>query len=125
MKSLVSNQRLNGFIVSNIVALAIIGITKYVVPLDGGTVFIYSEFIIIPLVIGIISAWFWRDLNLTGGHLIKYSTINTFCSILLSAVFLREGVICLIIVSPLLWTFITIGAFLGRSIFRKNNKTLN
>ena len=125
MKSIFSNQKLNGFIVSNVIAFAIIGITKYVVPWEGGTVFIYSEFIIIPLVIGIISAWFWRKLNLTSGHLINYSIINTFCAILLSAIFLKEGVICLIIVSPLLWTFITIGAYLGRSIFKKNNKTLN
>jgi len=40
-------------------------------------------------------------------------------------IFLKEGVICLIIVSPLLCGFVLGGAFIGRAMFKKNNNTLN
>ncbi|WP_431292218.1 hypothetical protein [Pedobacter sp. P26] len=36
-----------------------------------------------------------------------------------------EGTICLIIVSPLIFAFVITGAFIGKTMFRKNNQTLN
>lgn len=128
MSKLFPNQKLNGFALSNIVAFSIIGIhaafEKYYGP-ENSNVLIYSEFVIIPMLMGVISAWCWRNLDLTKTELFIMSCGNTFLAILLSAIFLREGVICLIIVSPLLLTSINIGAFIGRAIFKKRNKTLN
>jgi hypothetical protein len=78
-----------------------------------------------PLLMGIISAWFWRKLNWTSSVLIWNSVINGLIAILLSLVFLGEGFICLIIVSPLILTFVTTGAYIGRFLFEKDDNTLN
>jgi uncharacterized membrane protein YsdA (DUF1294 family)/uncharacterized protein YndB with AHSA1/START domain len=124
MKKLFTNQRLNGFVVSNLVAFCIIWLDKFIMG-QGNSVLVYSEFVIIPMLMGIICAWFWRNLNLAKTELIIQSCFNCFIAIMLSFVFLGEGVICLIIVSPLLLLFINTGAFLGRVMFRNNNQKLN
>lgn len=74
---------------------------------------------------GIICVWNWRNLNLTGGTCTLYSLLNSFLVIALSFVFLGEGVICLIIVSPLIWLFMWIGTLIGRRMFKANNDKLN
>lgn len=38
---------------------------------------------------------------------------------------MQEGTICLIIVSPLIFAFVTTGAFIGKVMFKRNNQTLN
>ena len=38
---------------------------------------------------------------------------------------MREGVICLVIVSPLIFGFVITGAFIGRAMFKRNDTTLN
>lgn len=126
MGKIFTKKRL-GYLISNAVAFALIGLNILLWPRgsDASQTLIYSEFVIIPVLMGIISTWFWRDLELSGWDLLGYSIINTIFSIILSAVFLKEGVICLVIVSPLIIIFITIGAFIGRAMFKKNNGKLN
>jgi uncharacterized protein YndB with AHSA1/START domain len=114
----------NGFIAPNVVAMLIVAGTVLLPNYEQG-VLAFSEFVVVPFLIGIMSAWFWRDINLNNGQLIAYSIFNTIIAIALSAIFLREGVICLIIVSPLLIGFIVGGTFAGRAMFKKNNRTLN
>jgi hypothetical protein len=116
---------LNGYLVSNAVAFVIIGISKYLSGPSGSGVLIYSEFVLIPFLMGIIGAWFWRDDAISGKRLILRSLINCMIAVVLSFLFLGEGVICLVIVSPLLWTFTVAGCFAGRAMFRRNNQTLN
>jgi hypothetical protein len=118
----------NGYLISNLVAFAIIGVNKYLI-VDthsnvGGT-FVFSEFVIIPMLMGIIAAWFWRDLDLNGRALSAKSCINACIAMFLSSFFLGEGIICLIIVSPLLLSFTIGGAFLGRAMFRRKNDKIN
>ncbi|SEN98221.1 hypothetical protein SAMN05216436_12764 [bacterium A37T11] len=48
-----------GFFYANLFAIGLIGIC-HAFKLDDG-VFIFSQFVIIPLLMGIISAWFWRQ----------------------------------------------------------------
>lgn len=108
-------SKLLGYVVSNFTAFIIIGITAMLKP-DAG-VLVFSEFVIIPMLMGIISAWFWRKLDLSSSQLVGYSLTNTVIAILMSAVFLREGIVCLVIVSPLLVAFILAGAFMGRNMF--------
>jgi hypothetical protein len=127
-----ANKRLTneiaGYAVANLVGVTIVFVTKYLETKFGGQIsgtLIFSEFIIVPLLIGIISAWFWRDLNFSSGKLTGNSCINVLITILLSAIFLGEGDICLVIVSPLLFAFITGGAFLGRVMFKRNKQKLN
>ena len=124
-------QRILGYAVSNFVGFSIMCISKYVGETEyflhssNSPNIILSEFIIIPILIGIISAWFWRKLILSGYLIVGASLINLFIAICLSAVFLHEGIICLIIVSPLLCTFIVIGTYVGKWMFQRKNSKLN
>lgn len=118
-------QRLNGFLIPNVFAVVTIGITKYLSTTDSKAIFIYSEFIIIPMLMGIISAWFWKRLELSSRKALAYSCYNVFIVIILSSIFLQEGVICLVIVSPLIFCFVITGASIGRAMFKRNNNTMN
>lgn len=115
---------LKGFVMSNLLAFLMVGLIKYsILPNNGELVF--SIFVIVPMLMGMISAWFWIKVDLKSKAFIGYSILNGLVAILLSYLFLGEGVICLLIVSPLIFAFIIMGAFLGRSMFRKNNQRLN
>src|SRR5579859_6733866 len=107
-------QEALGYIVPNLVGVAIIAADKYFNHKsfgESGTL-VFSEFIIVPMLIGIMSAWFWRDLELPGRAVAGKTIINTFVAIMLSFLFLGEGTICLLIVSPLLFGFMIAGVSL-------------
>lgn len=114
---------LKGFILSNLFAFTLIRITKLLKPDPG--ILVYAEFVILPLMMGIISAWCWRSLKLSGKRLVGYSCLNGLLAILLSAILLGEGAICLLIVSPLILGFIITGASIGKMMFQKRNNYLN
>lgn len=115
---------LKGFVMSNLLALLMVGMFKYTKLQDNGAL-VFSIFVIVPILMGMVSAWFWIKIELKSKALIGYSILNGLVAILLSYVVLGEGTICLLIVSPLIFIFITCGVFLGRSMFRKNNQRLN
>jgi hypothetical protein len=117
MSNKIFNPEIKGYALSNLIAFSLIGVNKYLLIEPQGNVsgvFVFSEFIIIPMLMGIICAWLWRDLKLNGRALSAKSCINACIAILLSSIFLGEGIICLIIVSPLILAFTISGAFLGR-----------
>jgi hypothetical protein len=121
---------IKGLIISNCIAFVIIGITKFAINKllfinSGAGVLVFSEFIIIPILMGIICAWYWKGLQLKGRVSALYSCYNSFLAIFLSSVFLGEGIICLIIVSPLIFGFMCLGTFIGRKMFEVNNNELN
>ncbi|MDQ0967168.1 hypothetical protein QFZ20_002571 [Flavobacterium sp. W4I14] len=124
MKTFLQSKLLQGIIISNVIVLIIIWLNNWLHSEKDG-ILVFSEFVILPLLMGVISAWFWRNLNLKSKLLIWYSILNGLLAILLSYIFLREGTICLIIVSPLIFAFVITGAFIGKTMFRKNNQTLN
>jgi len=122
----------DGILISNIISLAIVGLTKFSADGlesnnlgSGSGIFIFSSFVIVPLLMGFISAWYWHPLQLKTSHYIGWSAVNSVIAILASFIFLREGFICLIIVSPLIFGFVVTGALVGRIIFRRKNDTLN
>jgi uncharacterized protein YndB with AHSA1/START domain len=119
----------NAIIIPNIIAFVMIGIIKLTEYVGGrlhdSSVFVFSIFVIVPVLIGLTSAYLVRDMQLRTIRYIGLSTINTMIAIALSAIFLREGVICILIVSPLILIFITTGALVGKFIFRRKNNTLN
>jgi hypothetical protein len=121
-------QETLGYIVPNLVGVAIIAADKYWISNNfnnfPGTL-VFSEFIIIPMLIGIMSAWFWRRLDFSGRKVVGNTIINTFIAVLFSAAFLNEGSICLLIVSPLLFGFMIAGVSVGRIMFRRNNNNIN
>lgn len=117
-------SKLLGFILPNFIILFIIGINR-ILHIDNEGVLVFSEFIILPILMGIVSSWFWRNLHLTSGQRVGYSMLNGALAILLSFVFLGEGMICLIIVSPLIFAFVITGVFIGKVMFKKQNTKLN
>lgn len=126
MNKLIKSKLLQGILLANIFAISIIAIqAKLSYSYQNNGVLVFSEFVIIPCVMGIITAWYWKNLGLTGKNLTGYSILNGLLAILLSYIFLGEGVICLIIVSPLIFGFIITGAFIGRAMFKRNNQKIN
>lgn len=119
-----SNKKILGFIIPNLIILSIIGNNKVLNPSSGG-VLVFSEFVILPMLMGIISAWFWKDYKLSNKTLIWNSILNGFIAILLSYFFLGEGTICLIIVSPLIFAFVVTGAFIGKVMFKRRGQKMN
>ena len=115
---------LHGYVASNLFALLVLGLTSVISAREDSTL-VFSEFVILPIVMGIIASWFWRNLEPKGGYLTINAVLNSMLAIALSYIFLGEGIICLIIVSPLIITFMITGTFIGKSMFKKNNQTLN
>ena len=115
----------NGFFVANLVSFTVIALTRYFLLSGNSGTLIFSEFVIVPIIMGIISTWYWRNLQLSTGRLTILSIYNALVAVILSFVFLGEGAICLLIVSPLLVVFILTGALIGRSMFKNDNKTIN
>jgi hypothetical protein len=118
-----------GYTVSNAVGIALILFTKLLLGNSAGignnSTLIFSEFVIIPIIMGIISAWFWRSEILGTRKIIGRACISGLIAIALSYLCLGEGTICLIIVSPLLFTFIALGILIGRFLLDYDNTTLN
>jgi uncharacterized protein YndB with AHSA1/START domain len=116
----------NGFIVPNLFSVIILWISRstYVFT-DGPGVIFSAEFIVLPILMGIMSAWFWRNEGISSRKLSGWSVYNLLIAIALSFIFLGEGSICLIIVSPLLFCFQLLGAHSGDAIFAKKNDKLN
>jgi hypothetical protein len=126
------SQIAKGIIAANLVAFSIMAISKFVITYNGydamqngAGVLVFSEFVVIPILMGIVTAWFWRSLNLSSRAVTSHSITTSATAIFLSFVILQEGTICLIIVSPLIWAFVLCGAFAGRRMFKKDNHTLN
>jgi hypothetical protein len=118
-------QKLKGFIVSNLFSISLIGISSHFLSLRGENGFIFSEFVIIPILMGMICAWFWKDLNLPGRMVAFYACLDILLALALSYIFLGEGVICLLIVSPLIFGFLMLGVYIGFKLFERNNEHLN
>src|SRR3989344_906751 len=118
-----------GIIVANIFAIGMIATTKWLSTHNElqyvAGIFVFSDFIIVPLLMGIISAYFLKDLNLSGGAYTLFATCNSIVAVAGAYFFLDEGYICLIIISPLLMGFTIGGTFIGKVMFRKNKNTLN
>lgn len=91
---------------------------------DARDAVIWPSLILIPFIVGVVAAWFWRRL----GRSIAISFLDalwTFLvSLALAAVVMREGVVCLVIASPLLYVFVLTGILLGRLWFRASDSRL-
>jgi len=121
-----------GILISNIFSLVIVGLCKLITDKqqsenlgDSSGIFIFSSFIIVPLLMGLVCAWYWHPLQLKTSRYIGWSAVTSVVAILASFIFLKEGFICLIIVAPLIFGFVVTGALVGRIIYRRRNNTLN
>ncbi|MCA1660017.1 MAG: hypothetical protein LC642_05705 [Verrucomicrobiaceae bacterium] len=91
---------------------------------DVATFVVWPSFFLIPLVVGLVAAWFWRRIYRTIGWTALDALLVTLVSLGAAVVIMREGVVCLVIVSPALYVFILCGLLLGRVWFRPNDSNL-
>jgi hypothetical protein len=117
-----------GLFVANAVGGALLAGVLWLVEFYKGrdaAVFVaWPSFFLIPFVVGLVAAWFWRPLNRTLGWSFLDALWAMLVGLAAAAVILREGVVCLVIVSPALYLFILCGILLGRVWFRPNYSKL-
>jgi hypothetical protein len=84
----------------------------------------WPSFFLIPLVVGLVAAWFWRRIPRTIAWTCLDALLVSLVALGAAAIIMREGVVCLVIVSPALYVFILCGLLLGRLWFRPNYSKL-
>lgn len=116
-----------GLLAASAAAAGLIGLGFWLNSLSGtaANMLMTSDFVLVPFVMGLITAFFWKGLALTTTEYFLYSLLNSALGLLVASVFMHEGVICLVIVSPLLLGFIFVGALIGRWLFQFSNNRLN
>ncbi|MGI4788981.1 MAG: hypothetical protein ACRYFS_09035 [Janthinobacterium lividum] len=116
-----------GLLAANISAALLIGLGFALnsVSSSAAGILVSSDFVLVPFVMGLISAFFWKGLKLTTMEYFLYSLLNSAFGLVGGGVFMGEGAICLLIVSPLLITFVFLGALTGRWLFHYSSNRLN
>lgn len=116
-----------GVLLSNAFAMASF-VTAYLINYyltrDAIAILALTEFVLVPICMGIIAGWFWLKTGKKNLILLLYSLINSLIAVGLSAIFMGEGIICLIIVSPLILAFMWIGILISKYIFHRGRTTL-
>jgi hypothetical protein len=82
------------------------------------------SFFLIPFLVGLLAAWFWRRIHRTIAWCTLDAVVVTLVGLGAAGLVLREGVVCLVIVSPVLYAFVLCGILLGRVWFRPNYSKL-
>jgi hypothetical protein len=90
----------------------------------GQTVAVPSLFLI-PICIGLVAAWIWSPLELSLGRTLMHSASCFALALGVAALIFREGLICVIILSPILACGIVAGTLLGRIWFRRDRTRVN
>jgi hypothetical protein len=81
---------------------------------------IWPSFFLLPLLMGLIAAWFYRHLNRGVGITFLDALWVSLVGLGAAAIVLREGVVCLVIAFPALYLLILTGLLIGRIWFRWN-----
>lgn len=111
-----------GIIVANAVAAAVMVLDRYLHQKFGiGTALGYITFFLIPLVMGMICCYFWEPLKMRTIYVLLSLFLVLLIGCFLSAFFIGEGYICLIIMSPLVLGIMVMGYYLFRYGKRRNN----
>lgn len=82
--------------------------------------FMLPSFFLLPLMVGLIAAWFYRRLNRGLGITFLDALCVSLVGVGAAAIVLREGVVCLVIVFPALYLLVLTGLLVGRIWFRWN-----
>jgi uncharacterized protein YndB with AHSA1/START domain len=108
-----------GMVASNALAAALMALAKALVAVSPNTsgVLVAALFLAIPLLMGLLCARLWRPAGRGAGAYALWTVANTALSLAVSALFVQEGVVCLIIVAPLVYTFMFAGALIGLYLF--------
>jgi len=92
---------------------------------DISTFVVWPSFFFLPFFVGLLASWFWRRLNRTLGWSFLDALWLTLAGLAAAFIVLREGIVCIVIVSPVLYVFILCGVLLGRIWFRPNHSKLH
>lgn len=82
------------------------------------------NFLLVPAFGGLVASWFWRKLKLNPLGYLLHSFSMTVIGIGGAAVFLGEGIVCLVIVTPGLYIILLAGMLLGRLLFMPRDNGL-
>ena len=78
----------------------------------------WPSFFLVPMFGGLLASYVWRPLRPRVGATLLGALVMTLLGLAGAAVVFKEGVICLIIVSPLFFAMILAGALVGRVWFK-------
>jgi len=112
-----------GMLVANLVGdVLLFGVATLVAQVEGDTqgVLAGPSFLLLPFIVGLVAAWFYRRLDRSIAITFLDALWVSLVGIAAAWIVLREGVICLIIVSPALYLLVATGLLLGRVLFRPN-----
>ena len=76
----------------------------------------------VPFAMGAVSGYFWHRGKLPVAHYGRYGVWTILLALVGGAVVLREGVICLIMASPLLAAMIYLGAYVAQALLERYRK---
>jgi hypothetical protein len=91
----------------------------------GDLVVALPSFMLIPIFMGAIAAWYWRPLNLTTRQTVGYTAVITLVGIAASVIVFGEGTICLLMLSPILYAGVLAGTLISARWHRKKRDRLN
>jgi hypothetical protein len=112
-----------GMLVANLAGdVLLFGVTALVSRVKGDVqgVLALPSFLLLPFIVGVVAAWFYRRLNRSIGITFLDALWVSLVGVGAAWIVLREGVVCLIIVFPALYLLVTAGLLLGRLWFRPN-----
>jgi hypothetical protein len=81
---------------------------------------ILPSFFLLPLIVGLVAAWFYRRLKRSLGITFLDALWVSLVGVGAAAIVLREGVVCLVIVFPAFYVLVLTGLLIGRIWFRWN-----
>lgn len=117
-----------GMLVGNAVGALLCVLAAYLITSESplGTLGVavgYPSLLLVPFAIGLAAAFVWKPLHLRVGMAVVHSLSCTLVGLGSAWFFMGEGVICLIILSPLLWGGVLAGTLMGRILFRRDHQT--
>jgi hypothetical protein len=116
-----------GMLLANLVGDALLfGVTKLFSLYKDQTqgVLILPSFVLLPLMVGLIAAWFYRRLNRSLGLTFLDALWVSLVGLGAAWIVLKEGIVCLVIVFPALYTLVAGGLLLGRLWFKPDYSKL-
>jgi len=117
-----------GILVANAIGGAILCLSMWALRAynreDVATLIAWPSLFLMPIIVGLVAAWFWRRLNRTLGWSFLDALWVSLVGLAATAIFLHEGIVCLVIAFPLAYLLILTGILIGRVWFRPNYSNL-
>lgn len=111
---------LKGIVWSNVIGLLLLIVLKAVAEQATGIrgLITSSTFILVPVAIGMISAYFWSEADFHIAKMLTLSLLNTGITLTGASLFAGEGIICLLIIAGFIAALVGIGVLIGWLLFK-------